>query len=72
MDAEQNRLLASGLVITKFGAPVELDGDAFLKGVGRFPEFSPFLSFRQPIFHFSFGDFGPFPTHAFLRGKSTC
>jgi hypothetical protein len=60
------------LVAVWFGAPVELDGNAILKRVGRFPEFFPFLSFRQPVVHLSFGDCGAFPTHAFLHGKTAC
>lgn len=59
----------SGSVAIGLGAPIELDGNSILEGVSRFPELFPFLSFGQPVFHFSLSDRSPLTAHAFLRGE---
>jgi len=59
----------SGLVVIGFRAPVELDGHALDEAVRRFLKFSPFLCFRQPVFHLFPSKRSPLTAHIFQRSK---
>ena len=59
----------SGLVVVGFRAPIELDGHALDEAVRRFLKFSPFLCFRQPVFHLFPSKRSPLTAHVFQRSK---